>query len=52
MSYVCSRYYRAPELIFGSKIYSEAIDIWSAGCVFAELLSGGKVLFKGESSSK
>ena len=31
VSYICSRYYRAPELIFGSTDYSTAIDIWSQG---------------------
>ncbi len=31
VSYICSRYYRAPELIFGSTDYSTAIDIWSEG---------------------
>ena len=31
------RYYRAPELIFGSTDYTTAIDIWSLGCVMAEL---------------
>ncbi|KAM7272259.1 hypothetical protein ACFE04_026922 [Oxalis oulophora] len=48
ISYICSRYYRAPELIFGATEYTTAIDIWSAGCVFAELLLG-KPLFPGES---
>ncbi|KAI8531523.1 hypothetical protein RHMOL_Rhmol11G0142900 [Rhododendron molle] len=38
ISYICSRYYRAPELIFGATEYTTAIDIWSAGCVMAELL--------------
>ena len=38
VSYICSRYYRAPELIFGSTDYTTAIDIWSQGCVGAELL--------------
>ena len=37
-SYVCSRYYRAPELILGSKKYGCEIDIWSAGCVVAEMV--------------
>lgn len=40
ISYICSRYYRAPELIFGATEYATAIDIWSAGCVLAELLLG------------
>eukprot|EP01071_Lankesteria_metandrocarpae_P009292 Lankesteria_metandrocarpae@DN5175_c0_g1_i1.p1 len=37
VAYICSRYYRAPELIFGSTTYSTSIDVWSAGCVIAEL---------------
>lgn len=40
VSYICSRYYRAPELIFGATEYTTAIDIWSTGCVMAELLLG------------
>ncbi|XP_020582192.1 shaggy-related protein kinase epsilon-like [Phalaenopsis equestris] len=48
ISYICSRYYRAPELIFGATEYSTAIDMWSAGCVLAELLSG-QPLFPGDS---
>ena len=48
ISYICSRYYRAPELIFGATEYTSAIDIWSVGCVLAELLLG-QPLFPGES---
>jgi len=48
VSYICSRYYRAPELIFGATNYTTAIDVWSAGCVMAELLTG-QPLFPGES---
>ncbi|KAE8789614.1 Shaggy-related protein kinase theta [Hordeum vulgare] len=48
ISYICSRYYRAPELIFGATEYTTAIDIWSVGCVVAELLIG-QPLFPGES---
>ncbi|KAG6524753.1 shaggy-related protein kinase alpha-like [Zingiber officinale] len=48
ISYICSRYYRAPELIFGATEYTTAIDIWSAGCVLAELLLG-QPLFPGDS---
>uniref|UniRef100_A0A1I8ILC8 Protein kinase domain-containing protein n=1 Tax=Macrostomum lignano TaxID=282301 RepID=A0A1I8ILC8_9PLAT len=36
---VVTQYYRAPELLMGAQEYSAAIDIWSAGCIFAELLS-------------
>jgi serine/threonine protein kinase len=37
--YVVSRYYRAPELIFASNRYNEAIDIWAVGCILFELLT-------------
>ncbi|KAF5477567.1 hypothetical protein F2P56_004193 [Juglans regia] len=47
ISYICSRYYRAPELIFGATEYTTAIDMWSVGCVLAELLLG-QPLFPGE----
>ncbi|MFM7850813.1 MAG: protein kinase domain-containing protein [Flammeovirgaceae bacterium] len=40
MSYICSRYYRAPELIFGNSNYTTSIDVWSVGCVIAELMLG------------
>ncbi|CAO3645696.1 unnamed protein product [Cunninghamella blakesleeana] len=48
VSYICSRYYRAPELIFGATSYTVAIDIWSSGCVMAELMLC-QPLFPGES---
>lgn len=44
--YVATRWYRAPEIMLSFKCYTKAIDIWSVGCIFAELL-GGKPLFKG-----
>ncbi|KAL1832505.1 hypothetical protein ACET3Z_002156 [Daucus carota] len=48
--YIATRWYRAPELCgsFLSK-YTPAIDIWSIGCIFAELLTG-KPLFPGKNS--
>eukprot|EP01018_Ginkgo_biloba_P015177 Gb_08050 [translate_table: standard] len=49
IAYICSRYYRAPELIFGATEYTTAIDMWSTGCVLAELLLG-QPLFPGESA--
>ncbi len=50
ISYICSRYYRAPELIFGATEYTTAIDIWSTGCVIAEIVVG-QPIFPGESAS-
>lgn len=49
VAYICSRYYRAPELIFGNMDYDSSIDIWSFGCVLAEMLLG-KPLFQGDST--
>ena len=34
-----TRHYRAPELILMERDYGPAIDVWSVGCIFAELLS-------------
>jgi len=50
ISYICSRYYRAPELIFGATEYTTAIDVWSTGCVIAEIVMG-QPIFPGESAS-
>ena len=36
--HVVTRWYRAPELILLEKEYGPAIDVWSVGCIFAELL--------------
>ncbi|KAL7142584.1 hypothetical protein ABFS83_08G133200 [Erythranthe nasuta] len=49
ISYICSRFYRAPELIFGATEYTTSIDIWSAGCILAEFLLG-QPLFPGENA--
>ncbi|VDL62866.1 unnamed protein product, partial [Nippostrongylus brasiliensis] len=43
--YVVTRYYRAPEVILGLQ-YSEKVDIWSVGCIFAEMINH-RVLFPG-----
>lgn len=40
VAYICSRYYRAPELIFGAVSYTSKIDVWSGACVMAELMLG------------
>jgi len=51
VAYICSRYYRAPELIFGCTHYTPAIDTWSVGCIFAEMLLG-EPFFKGENNQQ
>ncbi len=45
--YVVTRWYRAPELLLSCAEYSVAIDVWSCGCILAELL-GRKPLFPGK----
>ncbi|XP_069591118.1 serine/threonine-protein kinase NLK2 isoform X1 [Ranitomeya imitator] len=45
---VVTQYYRAPEILMGSRHYQNAIDIWSVGCIFAELL-GRRILFQAQS---
>jgi len=45
--YVVTRWYRAPEVVLSSGAYSKAIDVWSAGCIFGELLNR-KPLFPGQ----
>ncbi|CAI7615522.1 unnamed protein product [Penicillium pancosmium] len=42
-----SAHYTAPEAMLEGQIYGKSIDIWSVGCIFAELLQG-KVLFPGQ----
>ena len=39
ITYICSRYYRAPELVLGCAEYTTKIDVWSAGCVIAEMIT-------------
>ncbi|XBW38481.1 hypothetical protein QEN19_004071 [Hanseniaspora menglaensis] len=46
ISYICSRFYRAPELILGKTQYAVNIDNWSIGCVIGEMLLG-KTIFQG-----
>lgn len=44
--YVATRWYRAPEIMLSHQNYTTAIDLWSVGCILAELL-GRRPLFKG-----
>jgi mitogen-activated protein kinase 1/3 len=48
--YVATRWYRAPEVMIASRKYDKAMDVWSAGCVLAELISPSspRVLFPGK----
>ncbi|VDO09407.1 unnamed protein product [Rodentolepis nana] len=45
--YVATRWYRAPEIMLTSKVYNKAIDLWSIGCILAEMFSN-RVLFPGK----
>lgn len=45
--YVVTRWYRAPELLLSCESYTAAIDVWSVGCIMAELL-GRRPLFPGK----
>lgn len=45
---VVTLWYRAPEVLLGEKHYSLAVDVWSVGCILAEL-ARGRVLFRGDS---
>lgn len=45
--YVVTRWYRAPEIMLACHEYSKPVDVWSAGCIFAELLAR-KPYFPGE----
>ena len=49
IAYICSRFYRAPELILGNTFYDCSVDTWAAGCVFAEMYLL-KPIFLGETS--
>jgi mitogen-activated protein kinase 15 len=47
--YVATRWYRAPEILLGSNKYTKGVDMWSMGCILAELLLG-KPFFPGTST--
>ena len=44
--YVATRWYRAPEILLSSPHYTKGVDMWSLGCILAEMLLG-KPLFPG-----
>lgn len=45
---VVTQYYRSPEILMGAKHYTTAVDVWSVGCIFGELL-GRRILFQAHS---
>ncbi|CAG7815939.1 unnamed protein product [Allacma fusca] len=45
---VVTLWYRAPEILLGTKFYTTSVDVWSVGCIFAEMLTR-KPLFPGDS---
>lgn len=47
---VVTLWYRAPDVLLGSRKYSTPIDIWSAGCIFGEMMTG-KPMFPGSNES-
>ena len=47
---VVTLWYRAPDVLMGSRRYSTPVDMWSIGCIFAEM-SNGRPLFPGTSES-
>ncbi|KAI8986329.1 serine/threonine-protein kinase pef1 [Pilobolus umbonatus] len=47
---VVTLWYRAPDVLLGSRMYSTSIDIWSAGCIMAEMYTG-RPLFSGSSNA-
>jgi len=49
--YVATKWYRAPELLVGDRLYGPKVDVWGVGCIFAELLRVKKFLQKIFSSS-
>jgi len=50
IAYICSRFYRPPELVVGATIYTTQVDVWSMGCVIAELVLD-KPIFTGKTAT-
>lgn len=38
--YVATRWYRSPEILLGSMKYTKGVDMWSLGCIMAEMIAG------------
>jgi cyclin-dependent kinase len=48
---VVSLWYRAPDILLGNEIYTTSVDLWSIGCIFAEMVRGS-ILFQGYSEKE
>ena len=48
---VVSLWYRAPDILLGNENYERSVDMWSIGCIFAEMVNGS-ILFKGFSEKE
>ena len=42
--YVATRWYRSPEILLGSRRYTCGVDIWSLGCILAEMIAGMSII--------
>ena len=51
IAYICSRFFRPPELVLGCTDYSTQVDVWSVGCVIAELCLN-RPIFPGKSAKE
>ena len=49
IAYICSRFYRPPELVVGATYYTTQVDVWSMGCVIVELVYN-QPIFQGKSA--
>ena len=49
---VVTLWYRAPDVMLGNKLYCSSIDIWSVGCIFAQLANAGTALFCGNNEKE
>lgn len=47
--YVATRWYRSPEILFGSPTYTKGVDVWAVGCMLGEMMCG-RPLFAGTST--
>jgi len=48
---VVTLWYRAPDILLGSKNYSTSVDIWSIGCIFGEIVTK-KAMFAGNNEEE